>query len=219
MYKATRTYLTDDGAPWDAIVANENAVTALGTRIAAIDTKVTAQEAELSGLTLNKDQKRNTLETATLLVAGGVEAYARATENLILLADVELEATDLTDASDQTVDDFAERVRAAADANLAALADYGITAAEMTALTDAITAFETAKSLPDARRALRKAHTQTLEPMFRETSEFLDGQLDVLMRRYKTENPTFHAGYEAARVIIDLRGPGEEDDEDPDPVP
>lgn len=217
MYKATRAYLNENETAWNGIAANVDALTNLTDRITAIDTKVTAQEAELGGYTQNKYQLRETLNTNILLVAGGTAVFARATNNPILLADVDLEPSQVARASDQVVDDIAARVQAAADSELASLSAYGIDAAEMAALGNAITAHENAKAMPDAKRAQRTGHTETLEPMFRETSLFLDGQLDVLMRRYKATAPTFHAGYEAARVIIDLHGPG--DPEEPEPVP
>lgn len=219
MYKATRTYLLENDGVWNGIVANVDAVTSLGVQITAIDEKVTAQEASLSGYTQNKYQLRETLNTNILLVSGATAAFARATGDPILLADVDLEPYEVTRATDQVIDDIAERVRAAAAANPVAMVGHGITAVEMTALTDAITAHELGKSMPDAMRAQRKGHTETLEPLFKATTEFLDGQVDPLMRRYKTSDPAFHAGYEAARVIIDLHGPGEEDDPVPPPIP
>lgn len=220
MYKATRTYLLENGAVWNGIVANVDAVTSLGARITEIDGKVTAQEASLGGYTQNKYQLRETLNTNILLVSGAAAACARAIGNPVMLAAVDLEPYEVARATDQVIDDMAERVRAAADTNLAALAAYGITAVEMTALTDAIAAHESAKTMPDAMRAQRTGHTETLEPLFKATTEFLEGTVDPLMRRYKPTDPTFHAGYEAARVIIDLHGPGEEDEpEPPEPPP
>ncbi len=217
MYKATRTYLDGTEAVWNGIDANVDARDALDAKINEIDAKVTAQEASLGGYTQNKYQLRETLNTAILLVSGATAAFARATGNPILLADVDLQPSDVTGATDQVIDDIAERVRAAASANLAPLMSYGITALEVTALEDAIADHEGAKSMPDAMRAERSGHTQTLEPLFKSTTEHLEGTLDPLMRRYKPSDPQFHAGYEAARVIINLSGPG--DDEEPEPEP
>jgi hypothetical protein len=217
MYKATGTYLDENAAAWNGIVANVDARALLGVKITAIDDKITAQEAALSGYTGNKRIQRTALETQILLVAGGTAAYARATNDPVLLADVDLEPSAIAKASEQTIDDIAVRVHAAATGVIAFLADYGLTATDLTTLDSAIAAYEAARAMPDAKRAERAGHTETLEPLFRDASLFLDGQLDVLMRRYKATDPTFHAGYEAARVIIDLHGPGEEDE--PDPIP
>ncbi|CAN0544753.1 unnamed protein product, partial [Laminaria digitata] len=51
-------------------------------------------------------------------------------------------------------------------------------------------------------------------------SGVLTKQLDKLLARYQLTDPVFYSGYKAARVIIDLRGPGEDpEDVDPDPIP
>ncbi len=217
MYKTVRDYLAEEEAEWNSIPANVTAQAALVTKIDAIDTLVTRQEAELKGFTVQKADARAELERTTLLVADATAAYARTTNNEVLVAEMDLTPTDLSRASDQRITDVAARVATAANDVLVALVDYGVTAGDMTALNTAMTDFETAKTLPDVKRAQRAGMTEELETLFGETAGFLKEQLDRLMARYRSTSPEFHAGYEAARVIIDLHGPGDPDAPPPPP--
>ena len=222
MYKATREYLATHATVWSAVPAIQTAFDELGAKITVIDQNVTAQEAALSGYTQGKAQLRSVLESRILLLANATAAYARATGNEVLLADVQVTPSGLSALSEQRIDDAAERVKAAAISVLPPLAAYGVTAIEIAQLENALTDFEEARSTPDVKRAERAGITNTLDAKFADVTELLKGQLDLLLARYKATDPEFHAGYVAARVIIDLRGPGEDEEPDGpvvDPVP
>jgi len=213
MYATVRDYLGETAGVWGGIPANAAAHAELGTAVAEINGLVTRQEAELSGFTGRRRKARKELERLILLIANAAAAWARESGNAILLAEVALSRWKLGRFSQQVIDKVALRVSAAAAAGLPQPADYGITPAHFTALEAARLAYTEALSAPDVRRAQRSGLTKTLPTAFRKTTRLLDGRLDSLMARYRTEAPALHAGYEAARVIIDLRarGPAEEE--------
>ncbi len=220
MFKTTRDYLTANASVWNGIPATVAAHALLVTRIGAIDTMVTEQEKVLSGIYANKRAKRTELEKKMLLVSGPAAAYAAATGNELMLADTDLNPSELSNATEQRIDDIATRLINAVNNEIGALADYGVTEVQMTALDTALEVYEGAKTSPDVARAQRAGFTAALEPLVKSATDLLNDQLDKLISIYKDSNVPFHAGYESARVIIDLRGPGGDDDEDePEPEP
>ena len=90
---------------------------------------------------------------------------------------------------------------------LANLADNGITAAKLTALKKKIEAFEAVQPKPRNRVNKGSAATQALEGLFRETSTLLRKRLDKLVLQFAETAPAFVNEYEAARVVVDARGP------------
>ena len=219
MFKAVRDYMGGHSAVWDGIVANVNAYNLLSARITEIDGLVARQERNLGGITADKAAVRKVLEQKVLIVANAAASYAVAVGNNTLLAEVDYSPTDLSTLSEQRIDDVAARVKEIGETNLLALGDYGVTSDDNTAIGDAIDEYEVAKTAPDVARAERSGMTETLAPLVSETGKLLREQMDKLMARYETESPEYHAGYEAARVVIDLRGPGDGGDPEPDPEP
>lgn len=71
------------------------------------------------------------------------------------------------------------------------------------------------KSRPDVARASRSGMTAALAALFKGTGELLRERLDKLMALFAATDPGVHAGYKPARVVIDLRGAGD----DAEPVP
>ncbi len=63
--------------------------------------------------------------------------------------------------------------------------------------------------------ANRMGMTETLPDLIRAGTAILRDRLDRLMLRFRTLDAEFYAGYQGARSIIDRRGPGEPDPEDP----
>jgi hypothetical protein len=121
--------------------------------------------------------------------------------------------------SEQRVDDVATRVFDAGTANRAALADYGVTQAKLDALEQARDDFQAAKSNPRSKISENAGYTATLPQMIRDVKSILRTRLDKLMTRFRLSNPMFFAGYQSARVIIDRRGPGEEEETPTPPTP
>ena len=95
-----------------------------------------------------------------------------------------------------------------ATANIAALAGYNITAADVTALDNLTTAFHGAKTEPRAAVVDRKKQTDTLPGAIADVRSILRNRLDKQMTTYRRTNGEFYAGYLAARVIVDRGGGG-----------
>lgn len=207
MFAAVRSYLAEHAQVWDGLPANVAAHAELAAREAEIGALARAQGAALEGLTARKAGLRAALEEAILAVANPAAALAAATGDAPLLAASSFSATHLRRLSGQLIGPLAARLAAEAAPRLAALADYGVAAADLTALAQAAEAHNAALPSRDAAKARRTGDTAALRPLFAETSLLLTARLDKLMARYESTAPAFHAGYLAARSVIDLRGP------------
>src|SRR5207253_10634101 len=104
-------------------------------------------------------------------------AYASATGNMTLAAQVAINPSDLDTMSEQRIDDVANRVYAAVRANITALADYGVTDAKYTALNAARLAFQEQKSKPRAKISDKAGKTTALSQLIRDGKSLLRTRL------------------------------------------
>lgn len=88
------------------------------------------------------------------------------------------------------------------------LADCGVTQAKLDALDQARQDFQGAKSKPRAKISEKAGMTATIPQMIRDVKTILRTRLDKLMMAYRLSNAPFYAGYQSARVIVNLTGPG-----------
>jgi hypothetical protein len=87
--------------------------------------------------------------------------------------------------------------------NATALVTYEITAGDITAFNDEITAFK--GWLPDPRTATaqRKSANDELNRLIPEISDFLTNRLNPAMYLFETDPTSFYADYFNARIIVD----------------
>ena len=83
------------------------------------------------------------------------------------------------------------------------MAPYGITAASVTAFTNAINEYTTAVPSPRNAVSQRAAYVQSLKSLFKEADDILKNQLDKLAVQFKATQPQFLNAYKNNRVIID----------------
>ena len=203
MFETTIAFLDTNNALWSAMPAFAAAVTDAKNGVAAIRGAAAGQESPTSGIADEKAQARDDLEDLTLEIADPVAALAEKTSNPALAQRVQLTRSGLDQAQDDDLVQISERVRDAANTNVAALAPYGITAGDITALRAAITAFSGMKTGPRTAKATRSGLTTTVASLIGTTRSLFRNQLDKLMTPFRRANPEFYAGYISARVIID----------------
>jgi hypothetical protein len=133
-------------------------------------------------------------------------------------AAVEMTRSSLDILSADDLETVARRVAAVAQANLAALADYEVKAADITELTAKTAAFGGVKTAPRLAISGRSAETTTLPEAIQSVRLLLRNRMDKLMTKFRRTNPEFVAGYRSARVIVD-RGGGGGANGTPPPVP
>jgi hypothetical protein len=123
-----------------------------------------------------------------------------------LAAQTEFTLAQLDKMSADILEATGKRISGLATANLAALADYGITQADATALDGLTTQFHDQKTAPRKAIVTRASQTKTMPPAVKTVISLLRNHLDKEMLMFKKSNPEFYAGYVSARVIVDRTG-------------
>ena len=175
-------------------------------KIPLIEQNRDAQTLETTGITTDKTAKRAVMTDKTLFMENRLQSYANVVNNPELLESIKYSASDLKKARDTDVIGICNTVLAKANANAAAIVAYGVTAAMITELQTAITAYSSTLAKPKAAKSQTKTATENLTKLFKEADELLVKRLDLDIELFKTSKPDFYSQYKTARIIIATGG-------------
>lgn len=154
-----------------------------------------------TGNRMSKQQLREQMTNFGFVAAAKACAYAIAIDDEVLEMEVTYTDSGLKGLRDTDIADTCQSILEIAQANLANLADYGVTAASLQELSDSITLFNTV--LPKTRAAIV---TQTIfTDKIAETFEFNEKllfKMDKLVTILKFEEETFFDEYFKSRKIV-----------------
>ena len=203
MYQKVNGYLALHASETNSIAAIATLKTQLDANINAILSLAAIADADVTGTTVDKQNKRMAAKTALLKVSTACVAHA-SMNNLIKLK----EKCDLTPNSIDYLRDndfyaYCKTVSTEANAVVAALAPFGVLPANITALDTAANAFFA--SIQDPRIQINEASKARLEyeTKFQETSDLINLKLDNVMTVFISSNPSLYNGYLGARSIDD----------------
>ena len=135
-----------------------------------------------------------------------LQSYANVVNNPELLESIKYSASDLKKSRDTDVVGICNTVLAKATANAAAIVTYGVTAAMITELQAAITAYSATLAKPMAAKSQTKTATENLTKLFKEADDLLTKRLDLDIELFKTSKPDFYSQYKTARIVISTAG-------------
>ncbi len=198
-----------DGSPavWNArpvLVIVVNTVRALTNGI--VQAGLTQQEMTTTGYTLDKDAQLALVGAVTEPLVRGLRPLARMTNDNALLQQVDFAPSELVRGPEQESVNRVQLIQDAAAARAAALADYGVTPAMISAQQVAIDTFRPLAGLRDVVGAKRQTATATLPELFdqlRTQYELLD---DLTLNL--VDDAAFKATYHELRAITDTRARG-----------
>ena len=208
MFSTVSAYLDQNKTIWGGVKAMNETITEVNTRAGRIAEKAGKQQAPTTGAAQDKAQVRISFEEKILEVADQLSALAEKNKNAKLAAQVEFTLSSLDKLADDDLEETGKRVSGLATANLATLADYNITQADVTELDNLTTQFHGVKSAPRTAIAGRAGETITLPDEISDLTSVLRNQLDKQMTKFRKSKPEFYAGYRSARVIVDRGGSG-----------
>lgn len=168
-----------------------------------IDSLIARQGVNRSGLKNNKEILRDAAIVAGLDVAKRITAYATVEENAILLKEAKLTETELRRLADTKIAPKLTAVVTLANANAAKLAEYGVTAAVITKLSEAIQAYATAVPQPKMGIDETKQVTNKLDECIKSNDALLR-KMDALVELEKAGNPVFYNSYKNLRKVVVL---------------
>jgi hypothetical protein len=202
MYQAVLLILTDNKSLWEALLGFKTAVTAFQAYIKAIELKRPTSELKTGWVTEDKHSILDDLIKLLLDVAGQLHAIGHSTGNKELMAATDYEDSDFR-GREGDIPQIVTEIVALARSNLALLAGFGITAVEIDALEALGATFETKKTAPRGVVSTRKAAGVSLVDLYATMDDFIENQLDKMMKKFARTNPEFFHAYENAKQIID----------------
>ena len=218
-YQAVELVLETHAAAWASLPAFATAVGEFTAVLPEINALAQTQ-ASREGASNEKAYALAALGNAAFEVGAAVHAFAVTTQDYALEGRVDFSRSTIGYGREASVLARVRDIHAAATANLAKLADYGVSQTKLTALRKKIDAFEASLARPRQQIAESSAATQTLSQQFTAADTILNKRLDKLVYQFKATAPDFFNAYQTARSIVDLRGSRKPNDTPtPTPVP
>jgi predicted nucleic-acid-binding protein len=163
------------------------------------------QEADKTGIAGNKTQLRTNLIALAMDVSRKAVAYATIVDNAVLLQEVNYTETELKRSADTILRDRCQVIYDRANANVAALAAYVVTAAILTDLLSALNAYTTAIPKPRLGITDKKLATEQLVFLLKGVDDNL-AKIDVLVEIIRVTQANFYNEYKNVRKIIATGG-------------
>lgn len=203
MYNAVSTFCETNATTVATVPAFQSAVTDFDNIVDAIRAASQAESAIIDGITQDKAFLRNKVIDTTVSISSAVFAYASSVNNFELKQKVSLPKSDLQKLRDELLAGTCRNIFGEASANLASLADYGITQPKLDAFLLEVEEYEDA--VPEPRNAVSNRSAQGVElvTLFRQADDVLKTRMDKLAATFKTTNAKFYNGYKINRIIID----------------
>ena len=202
MFQTTLSFLDENNSVWSKTPAFADAVTRAKTGLTAIQDAAQAQESPTSGVTQDKAQMRADFEESLLAIADQLSAFAAKQGDHDLGAKAEMTKSSLDKLTDNGLDQTAQRIVGLANTNLAALADFGVTADAVTALETARADYAAIKTSTREAAIGRKTQTESLPQLIANERSIFRNEIDKMVTGKKKNNPEFYSGYIAARIIV-----------------
>jgi hypothetical protein len=196
-------YMNKNNTIWTGTKAVVDTMAQLNGALGNVSQTAQDQETPIVGEEDKKALARHDLEDEIMRIAGALGSLAAKTNDALLAGQTELTLAQLDKTDSDTLEETGNRISGLATTNLAALADYNILQADLTAFGQMISNFHDAKTGPRTAVAKRASKTKALPGGVKSVKSILRNQLDKEMLLFKKNQPDFYAGYLSARVIVD----------------
>jgi hypothetical protein len=202
MFETALGALDQNKSVWEGRAAFLDAVTRAKDGTATIRNTIGKQQTPTTGLTEDKEASRADLEDRLIGLAAQLSAYAAKSGDHHLGAQVEMTRSSLDRLSESDLLQTAKRVADTGTDNFAALADYGVTKAELQALNDARTKFQDIKGSPRDAVVGRKVATMSLPAAIVSVRSIFRNEIDKMIIPFRATDPDFYNAYSTARIIV-----------------
>jgi hypothetical protein len=202
MFLTVKDFLTTNASIVTPLPNYSGFFTAFQNAITQIQTYAEQQMFDKTGLAANKGQLKNTLVMLAADASRKITAYAKYSNNQLLLSETKFTESDLKNATDTELRDNAQGIYDRAQTNLTALTPYGITAATQTTLVNAINAFVISIPKPRIGTTTKKQSTEQLVNAFASANGALNN-IDTIIEIIRLTQPNFYSGYKTARKLVE----------------
>jgi hypothetical protein len=203
MYRAVVHVLDANAAEFAGVAAFVTQAGNLHSSVDLIGQLAQIQTADTTGVALDKAMLQQQMIEMTFRVAGALKAFASDNNNATLRQQADINKSTFSKARDDLRDDIAQNIHDLGNTNVAALANYGVTAATLSGLQTRIDAYRAAIASPRTARTQKGTATSMLSDEFKRADMILDDRIDGLIEQFKTSGTTFYSDYQNARKVVD----------------
>lgn len=196
-----KNFYAKNSTSMTAVPAVSGFYTQLDGLIAQLIAADSGSRADLTGYAMAKTAKRQALEIAALKISNALTSYALINNDVVLQKRADFPSSKWYSCSEEELVTQGNVVKGLATPLSSALVPFGATAADVTALDAALTAFIGIISDPSLAADKRKEDNVSLSERIDAIRTLLADKLDVLMRSFEVGNPTVYALYKSARAI------------------
>jgi hypothetical protein len=203
MFEKVQAMLTLHSAETTSIPAVATTKAEFDALVAKILLSAGSSSIDITGYTVQKQNKRNEVTKALLKITTAFSAWASLNNQ-----PQDAEKADITPAGLDALRDndfytYAQQMNLLATPNIAALAPFGVLPADNTTLATKAAEFLAIIEMPKARIGDRSAEFGNLERLIAQANDVLTLKLDPVMRIFVVSNPTLYDAYTNARSIDD----------------
>ena len=202
MQMVVRDYLVANAAITATLPNYAGFFSAVTSGISQIHSIRAQQEADKKGIAISKSQLKANLIVVAMDVVRKMVAYATIGANSELLQEVNYSQSDLKLSADTILKDRCQVIYDRANANVAALAAYGVTPAIVANLLTALNAYNVAIPKPRLGITDKKLATEQLAQTLKVVDDNL-AKIDVLVEIVKVSQAAFYSKYKNARKIVE----------------
>ena len=185
------------------INATDPAIIALCNKIADIMVDLQKQKAKKAGLTKNKAAIRQNLTALAINLAAILQSYATSIDDLTLHFNMAYTKSQLDKLPSVRLIAICSLIARAANANIAALSGYQVTAASMAEFILILESFEKADPKPRAGKLVKQGATLAIKTALKDSKALLLN-MDGVVRTLSIKQPTFVEDYFRVRKLIAL---------------
>jgi len=175
MYDAVISYCNNNTATVASLPAFQTAFTALQTIVGQIRNTVQMEAGIISGIAMDKSQLRVTLCGLAADICAIIFGFASTTNNNELKEKVNFSMTELKRLSDEMLVPTCSNIHDVLNANVAALANYGITAEVASNFQTAMDVYQAKIASPRNAISQRSGYKATLDNLFAQANIILNG--------------------------------------------
>ena len=197
MYLVVMDFLAGFPAITAAIPNFTAFLTSFIASILQIQAQAEQQMLDKQGSTGYKASVKKSLIVLAVDVASKVYAWAKFNNNMLLMSEVKATSSRLSKLADVDFKTAAQSIYDLAQANIAALAPYGLTAATQTSFLNAINLFASNQTKPRLTIADHKQITKQLAILF-DATEAIFLNMKILVNTQKVSQPNFYNGFYGA---------------------
>ena len=205
MYHSVQKFATDNVSIVATVPAFQNAFDDFKDKVLEIGNTQQRMLHSSKGYTDGKMQARNAMENLTDQAAAALFSFASEQGDLELKGEVKFTPTELTRKRDEEIGAVATKVYDLANANLAALADYGIDANFLSIFLAAINLYASKVNAPRTVITQKSAAAATLISLFDECDQILKDRMDTAAKKFRETEPEFYQTYRNNRKILDAK--------------